>query len=86
MVIKTALIASMIAGLTVATAASARTTSDEGVSPHRVAHKHHVARNRNPAVQSDVPQEQAQPQAAKPDEVPETFYHASGADGSHVGE
>ena len=87
MATKTVLIISAIAGLTLVTAASARTTTDTA-APHRIAHKHHTARLHNPAVQTDVPQEQAAPQeqGAKPADVPESFYHASGSDGSHYGE
>ena len=86
MTMKTAAAIGAIIGLVSVSGASARTGADEPTTKHRVAQKHHVARYRNPAVQTDVPQEQAAPEAAKPAESPETFYHASGSDGSHYGE
>ncbi len=88
MITRTTIVVAAIAGLTPATGASARTTTDETAAPHRVTHRHRVAHYRNPATQTDVPQEQAPPQddAAEPVDVPESVYHASGSDGSHVGE
>ena len=86
MTMKIMLAACAVAGLTAASGAVAKSNSDEMTPPtQRAVHRNQVARNRNPATQVDVPQEQAAP-VAKPDEVPEVFYHASGSDGSHYGE